>query len=135
LLALPCDIGGTKNVQEFVRHVWGVELRWGQRLAGGPVTEREEMPEGPLDALFELHIKAGEVFRGLLAAPAESWNEPFWLDLDWIPPDKRSLSRRKVLVHTLFHSQRHWAQLATLVRVAGHPSGFRGDLLLSSALV
>jgi hypothetical protein len=36
--------------------------------------------------------------------------------------------------HALFHSQRHWAQLATLVRVAGFPSGFKGDLLLSQAL-
>jgi hypothetical protein len=36
--------------------------------------------------------------------------------------------------HALFHGQRHWAQLATLVRAAGFPSGFRGDLLLSSAL-
>lgn len=134
LLALPCDIGGTKNVQEFVRHIWGVELRWGQRLAGLPVMEREAMPTGPLDALFELHTKAGEVFLGLLAAAAESWNEPFALDIKGIPADKREVSRRKVLVHTLFHSQRHWAQLATLVRMAGHPSGFRGDLLLSSAL-
>ena len=84
--------------------------------------------------LFELHTKAGEVFLGLLAAAAESWNEPFALDIKGIPADKREVSRRKVLVHTLFHSQRHWAQLATLVRMAGHPSGFRGDLLLSSAL-
>jgi uncharacterized damage-inducible protein DinB len=36
--------------------------------------------------------------------------------------------------HALFHGQRHWAQLATLVRVAGFPSGFKGDLLLSRAL-
>ena len=41
------------------------------------------------------------------------------------------MSRRKVLAHALFHSQRHWAQLATLVRAAGFPSGFRGDLLFS----
>lgn len=32
LPALPCDIGGTKNVQEFVRHIWGVELRRAQLL-------------------------------------------------------------------------------------------------------
>jgi hypothetical protein len=36
--------------------------------------------------------------------------------------------------HALLHSQRHWAQLATLVRVAGFPSGFKGDLLISQAL-
>ena len=47
LLELPCDIGGTANVQEMVRHIWGVELRWAQRLAGLPVTPREEMPAGP----------------------------------------------------------------------------------------
>ena len=34
LLALSCDIGGTASVQEFVRHIWSVDLRWSQRLAG-----------------------------------------------------------------------------------------------------
>jgi len=38
------------------------------------------------------------------------------------------------LVHTLLHGQRHWAQLATLLRTAGFPAGFRGDMLLSSAM-
>lgn len=134
LLQLPCDIGGTANVQEFVRHIWGVELRWGQRLAGLPVTDREKMPIGPLDALFDLHIQAGEIFRWLLAAPAASWDEPYVLDLQWVPPESRTVTRRKVLGHALFHSQRHWAQLATLTRTAGFPSKFKGDLLFSLSL-
>jgi hypothetical protein len=54
LLELPCDIGGTANVQGFVRHIWGAELRWSQRLAGLPVADREKLPAGPLDALFDL---------------------------------------------------------------------------------
>ena len=134
LLQLPCDIGGTGNVQEFVRHIWGVELRWGQRLAGLPVTECEQMPTAPLDALFDLHVQAGGIFRGLLAAPAASWDEPYVLDVPWLPPEFRTATRRKVLGHALFHSQRHWAQLATLVRAAGFPSEFRGDLLFSLSL-
>jgi uncharacterized damage-inducible protein DinB len=134
LLELPCGIGGTANVQEFVRHIWGVELRWNQRLAGLPVIDREEMPSGPLDALFDLHSQAVEIFRGLLAAPEESWDQLYVLDMDWLPPEARTVSRRKVGVHMLFHSQRHWAQLATLVRAAGFPSGFKGDLLFSQAL-
>jgi uncharacterized damage-inducible protein DinB len=134
LLELPCDIGGTANVQEFVRHIWGVELRWSQRLAGLPVLAKEEMPAGPLDALFDLHRQAVEIFRGLLARPAESWDDPYVLDLAWAPAEQRTVSRRKVAVHALFHSQRHWAQLATLVRTAGFPSKFRGDLLFSPAL-
>ncbi len=46
LLELPCDIGGVANVQEFVRHIWGVELGWGQRIAGLPVLSREGIPAG-----------------------------------------------------------------------------------------
>jgi uncharacterized damage-inducible protein DinB len=134
LLALPCGIGGAADVQQFVRHIWGVELRWAQRLAGLPVMSRDEMISGPLEALFEVHIQAVEIFRGLLTAPDQSWEETFTLDFDWVPPEARTVSRRKVLAHALFHSQRHWAQLATLVRAAGFPSGFKGDLLFSSAL-
>lgn len=134
LLELPCGIGGTANVQEFVRHIWGVELRWGQRLAGLPVTGREEMPTGPLDALFGLHLQAEEILRAQLSTPTQSWDETLALDSPGLPLGSRTPSRRKVLGHTLFHSQRHWAQLATLVRAAGFPSEFKGDLLLSSAL-
>ncbi len=134
LLDLPCSIGGAANVQEFVRHIWAAELRWGQRLARLPVTAKEEMPAGPLDALFELHSKATQIFRMLLDNPAQNWEEAFTLAYDWLPPQARTASLRKVTGHALLHSQRHWAQLATLVRASGFPSGFRGDLLLSPAL-
>jgi uncharacterized damage-inducible protein DinB len=134
LLELACGISGAATVQDFVRHIWGVELRWNQRLAGLPVTPKEDVPAGPLDALFDLHNRATEIFTGLLAAPDESWNESYTLDMDWVPPEMQTVSRRKVAVHALFHSQRHWAQLATLVRNAGFPSGFQGDLLFSPAL-
>ena len=134
LLELPCDIGGTANVQGFVRHIWGAELRWSQRLAGLPAAEGDKLPAGPLGALFDLHGQAVAIFRNLLAAPEQTWSEPFVLDFDWVPPEQRTVSRRKIGVHALFHSQRHWAQLATLVRSAGFPSKFRGDLLFSPAL-
>ena len=134
LLELPCGIGGAANVQEFVGHVWGVELRWGQRLAGLPVLAKEAVPAGPLDALFGLHLKAVVVFRALLDDQSLNWNETMKLDVPWLPPDAPAFSRRKIAAHALFHSQRHWAQLATLVRAAGFPSAFKGDMLFSSAL-
>ena len=134
LLDLPCDIGGAGTVQAFVRHVWTADLRWSQRLAGLPVADKEKLPAGPLDALYDLHRQAVENFRNVLAAPEHSWNEPFTLDLAQVPPEMRTMSRRKIAVHALFHGQRHWAQLATLVRNAGFPSKFKGDLLFSSAL-
>ncbi len=134
LLDLPCGIGGAKNVQEFVRHIWGAEFRWAQRLAAIEETPRERVPTGPLAALFDLHTQAVAIFRAQLAAPEQTWGEPYVLKIDWIPPEQRTVSRRKIAAHALFHSQRHWAQLATLVRNAGFPSDFRGDLLFTLAL-
>ena len=136
LLEGPCDIGGTRNVQEFVRHIWLVELRWGQRLAGLPVLSKEAAPSGPLEALFNLHREAMEVFRNLLGAPEQTWNDVYKIELGGmhIPDDLGQPSRRKVAAHALFHSQRHYAQLATLVRQAGLPARVGGDLLFSPAL-
>jgi len=134
LLELPCGIGGAATVQELVRHIWGAELRWAERLGGLPETPREAIPAGPLDALFELHGKAGPIYRGLLADPQQNWEAPYTLDVAWLPADKRTFTRRKILAHALFHARRHWAQLATLVRTAGFPSGFHGDILFSAAL-
>jgi uncharacterized damage-inducible protein DinB len=134
LLELPCGIGGAGNVRDFMRHIWGVELRWAQRIAGLPVTERKDMPEGPLDALFGLHRQAMEILRTLLVDSAQDWDETRTMDYDWLPPHARTCSRRKLLGHALLHSERHWAQLATLLRSAGFPSGFLGDLLFSRSL-
>lgn len=134
LLKLPCDIGGTKTVQELVRHIWAVELRWSQRLAGLRVTPKEEMPEGPLDTLFALHTQAMEILRGLMKAGDAGWSEPYALELPHIFEGTRTMSRRKIVLHELLHGHRHWAQLATLLRVAGFSSGFGGDLLFSRAI-
>lgn len=134
LLVLPCSIGGAATVQALVQHIWGVELRWAQRLAGLPETLRDAVPQGPLDALFALHQQATDILGQLLNDPAQDWNATYTLTSNALPPDKRMHSRRKTLAHALLHAQRHWAQLATLVRVAGFPSGFGGDLLLSAAL-
>ena len=48
-LDLSCNIGGAANVQEFVRHIFVAELRWGQRLAGVP----------ELGCTFSSHLQLG----------------------------------------------------------------------------
>jgi uncharacterized damage-inducible protein DinB len=134
LLEAECDIAGTTSVQELVRHIWSVELRWGQRLAALPVMNKEAAPSGPLDALFNLHREAMEIFRNLIAAPVSDWNEVYALEVDRIPEELRKPTRRKVAVHAMLHSHRHYAQLATLARQAGYPAPFGGDLLLNPVL-
>lgn len=134
LLELPCDMGGARNAQEFLRHIWLVELRWSQRITGLPLTSKESAPHGPLDALFNLHRQAMEIFRNLLAAPDQFWHEPLGVEIPELAANLRTPTRRKAAVHMLLHSQRHYAQLATLVRRAGFPARFGGDLLFSPAL-
>jgi hypothetical protein len=134
LLELPCGIDSAPTVQELDRHNWVAELRWAQRVAGLPITAREDLPRGPLDALFARHLEAARIFRVLLADPETGWDETLTMEYDWLPPQVRTASRRKMAAHGLLHSQRHWAQLATLIRTAGFPTGFHGDLIFSLAL-
>lgn len=133
-LELQCGIGGAITVQDLVSHIWAVELRWGQRIAGHPETPREDLPNGPLYALYGLHEQAFRIFQTLLNDPTQNWDATRTMAYDWLPPHARTPSLRKLAAHALFHSQRHWAQLATLVRAAGFPSAFQGDLLFSSGL-
>lgn len=131
ILDLPCDVNKSGNVLGLMRHIWAAEQRWSLRLAGRPTPDA---PAGPLEALFALHTGAVELYRELLAEPAERWDETYELKFDWVPPDKRLITRRKVAGHSLLHSQRHYAQLATLVRTAGYPVALGDDLLFSVAL-
>jgi uncharacterized damage-inducible protein DinB len=133
LLQLPCSIGGNAHVQAFVRHIWGAELVWSQIVCGLPVTDYDVWPTGPLDAIFDLHLSALRNFRALLDSPDTNWDERS-VHYPWRRPEAPKPTPRKAVAHILLHSQRHWAQLSTLVRSAGFPSGFLGDLLLSSAL-
>ncbi|MGA3045516.1 MAG: hypothetical protein ABSD67_02775 [Terracidiphilus sp.] len=134
LLELPCGIGKAVNVQDFVRHIWSAELRMGHRIAGLPLLTAKDVPPGPLDALYDLHLQAVQLFRALLDNPTQDWDATITFEYDWLPPHVRTISKRKGLAHALFHGQRHWAQLATLVRSAGFPSQFNGDLLFSPAM-
>jgi uncharacterized damage-inducible protein DinB len=135
LLELPCEIAGSTNVLGFVRHIWGAELIWSQRVAKLPQMNKDDWPDGPLNELYNLHLEAIKNLRSILANPNVKWEECIEFDYPWLPPSARRSTPRKMLANTLLHSHRHYAQLATLVRAAGHPSGFTGDLMHSGALL
>lgn len=134
LLKLPCGINGAPDVQELVRHNWIAELRWAQQVAAIPVTPRSELPAGPLHALFALHRQAHGIFQRLLDDAAWDWEHMVELPYEWLPPQIRTASRRKMAAQGLLHSQRHWAQLASHLRTAGFPCGFEGDLIFTRAI-
>jgi hypothetical protein len=131
LLALPFDVGGTTDVLNFIRHIWVAELRWAQRLANVPVADSQALPTGPLEALFAVHLQAAQIFRSLFAAPQDTWNDPFEIDIEFVPVEERAVPRHRVAASALLHSQRHWAQLATIIPTDAFPWQYRCDLLFT----
>jgi uncharacterized damage-inducible protein DinB len=132
-LAVPCGVYKSDSTAlGLVRHVVVVEMRYAQRLANLPVTDYETVPSDSLDALIALHNDAVAQFRTLLADTAQDWETQ--MEFVTLTAGTLHASRRKVLAHTLLHGIRHWAQLATLCRAAGHATSFHGDIMASSAL-
>ncbi|HET7103382.1 MAG TPA: DinB family protein [Terracidiphilus sp.] len=129
---LPCGIYATANVLGLVRHIVVVEMRYGQRLAGLPVTAYEDVPENSLEALTALHAGTMDRLRAVLADPEQDWTRQ--LEFKTLGAGTLSASQRKIVAHALLHGIRHWAQIATLARSAGYPPPFAGDLLISAAL-
>jgi uncharacterized damage-inducible protein DinB len=67
-------------------------------------------------------------FKGILETlPATEWTKPFEFPL--LNSTVRS-TPRKVVLHVLTHEIRHWAQVATLLRLQGWV-GERQDLIFS----
>lgn len=133
VLEVPSGIYGTKTVLELLHHIFAVEYRYGQRLHKLPVTHMEEIPHNSLAELAEVHASAIEYYRTALADPGFDWAEK--LEFQTLTAGTQYASMRKMIAHSLLHGIRHWAQLATLTRAAGYPSGFAGDLLLSPSIV
>lgn len=132
-LELPCGIYGSANILGLIKHIVVVEFRHGQRLAALPVSSYEDIPGDKLEALASLHHETVARFKTLLADPSQDWAEV--MEFKSLTAGVLRSSRRKLLGHTLMHSIRHWAQIATLMRSAGLQPGIGGDLLLSSALL
>ena len=132
LLDLPLDIAATKNVRELVRHIFGVELRNAQRLVGREIVQYDALPMDTVARLFGVGAEARSLYRDYLATATDA-------DLATVLefPTRGGVvraSKRKVVLNGLLHGSRHWAQLATALRHAGHPTDWPHDLLFTDAI-
>jgi uncharacterized damage-inducible protein DinB len=131
-LALPCDVRETENVAGLLQHIVAVELRYAERLLGEPVTEYQDIPTDSVRSLFATHDRAMEKYRALAANNDYGWDEEIEFPTRSLA-GKLTATRRAVFAHALLHSIRHYAQLATLLRQHGIPSGFPMDFLFVTA--
>lgn len=133
VLDLPLGPGAEGTLRTLVKHVFAVELRYAQRLAGEPVSGYHELADESVAQLWRIHRAANETrARFLAGASAEALDRV-------LVSETRKLGRiesraHTVLVHSLLHGVRHWAQVALVLRQHGHGGLWEHDWLLSPAV-
>jgi uncharacterized damage-inducible protein DinB len=131
--ALAVDLGPNRDgrvntIGELVRHIFSAEQRYVDRIRGVPLTDTAAVRADDVGALFTFGEQSRESLRSLLATfPAEQWDVPQQIQMG---PHTRSVTPRKMIVQAVTHEIRHWAQVATFLRMSGHRPGPR-DFLVS----
>lgn len=132
--ALDVSLGaGAGTVRKAIHHTFVVDLRYGQRLTGLPVSAFETVDVADLDGLFALAERALDLLDGWLASATPAMLDHVYTFMT-LSAGERSASARKILLHTCTHHVRHWAQIATVLRMNGQKSDWPHDFLLSDAM-
>ena len=120
--------GRIANVGELVRHIFSAEQRYVDRIQELPITDTSVVPADDVDRLFDFGRQTRQRLRSLVDSfPAERWELPREVQ---IASHTRVVTPKTMLVQSVTHEIRHWAQLATLLRLAGRRTGAH-DFLLS----
>ena len=119
------------NVGDLIRHIFSAEKRYIDRLSGRPLTDTAVIPSDDIEALFRFSEESRKDLRGFIAGfPAERWDTPEEQELG---NSILTVTTRKIITHILLHEIRHWAQVATFLRMQGLTDGFH-DFLFSPAM-
>ena len=132
-LNAPCDIYDSKTVRGLIQHIFDRELRHASRLAGSDTAMREPAPTDSVEEIFAAHAEAVQHLRGFLAqAPDAALHQI--IAIPTVSAGTLQASRRKLFVHVMLHSIRHWAQLSTHLRTQGYKTPWPKDFLMSEAM-
>jgi len=127
----PHGDGRFTTVGDLIRHIFSAEKRYVERLRGQPLTDTAKLTLNDLDALFSFGRESRKGLRDFVDTfPSAQWDmvQEFTL--------MNSLLRatpRKIIVHVVMHEIRHWAHVATLLRLQGLTGEFH-DFLFSPVL-
>jgi uncharacterized damage-inducible protein DinB len=116
---------------DWVRHIFSAEKRYVDRLSNRPLTDTASVPTDNIEALFEFARQSRKELERLLETLSETaWNAPLQFKL---MNSVVTASPKKIVTHILVHEIRHWAQIATLLRLQGVRDDFH-DLLMSPVM-
>ncbi|MCU1283705.1 MAG: DinB family protein [Acidobacteriales bacterium] len=131
-LDVKLDIAQATDARTLVQHIVIVDLRYAERLLGEEVTAYENVTTDAV-TLFATADRAFQKLRSFLSSATE---DDWKFVMEFPTPSAGTLksSKRKMFVHTLLHSARHWAQLATALRTAGFKTDWQHDFLMTDAI-
>lgn len=121
------------TVRGVVHHIVAVERRYADRLAGAEVTPYDGVPAEPHERLFDAARDANRRMSNWVATASHE-DVTRMLEFQTISAGVLRGSARKVAAHAVLHGVRTWAQVATVLRLRGAPSGWQHDLIMSDAL-
>lgn len=127
----PHGDGRFGTVGELVRHILSAEKRYVDRLSARPLTDTASLPTDNLEALFQFSQESRKDLRKLVEHfPAQDWDVPQEFK---IMNQVLRATPKKIVIHILLHEIRHWAQIATLLRLNGFKGEFH-DFLMSPVM-
>jgi uncharacterized damage-inducible protein DinB len=120
--------GRIANIGELVRHIFSAEQRYVERVRELALTDTSKVPPTDVDALFGFGRESRARLRQLLHDfPRERWDVAREIQ---IGPHTRTVTPKTLIIQSVTHEIRHWAQIATLLRIAGRKT-VPHDYLLS----
>jgi uncharacterized damage-inducible protein DinB len=125
--------GRFSTVAALIDHIFLVEHRHTLRLQGMQLPTESGVAANDIDALWSYAERGRAALRAYLPTlTAADANTP--RDVV-VASGTYPLSPRKLLFHMALHEVRHWAQVASTVRTAGHTPPGDHDLFYSKALI
>lgn len=130
---LKLEASPTETIESLIFHIFTAEYRSAQRLLGEDMTPNADFNHATVDELFAIPREAHRKFRHFLAgASSVSMEEARTFPSSTL--GEFTATPKKLFIHALVHSIRHWGQVARILRENGQRADFSHDVLFSKAI-
>lgn len=127
----PHGDGRFSSVGDVVKHIFSAEARYIDRLSDRALTDPTSVPNDNSEALFQFGAQTRSALKKFVdTLPAGEWDA--FREFDFFGGTLRA-TPKKIVTHVLLHEIRHWAQIATLLRLNGFKDDFH-DFILTPVL-
>lgn len=127
---VPFATGPMATIGKVVLHIFGVELRYTQRLLDQEAISWDELRQTTIEEVFALGDHArSQLVQFLTTAPEKELDRV--LTFQTMTAGTISASKYKIASNVFLHDIRHWGQIATALRQNGFVDQWPHDLLLS----